>query len=139
MADVCITEYTDPGCPWAYSAEPFRRRLTWLYGDALEWQVARVALAGSPQEYLDKGFTPEKQSASFKKISHDHHMPIDTSVRERLGGAAPAPRPPRAGRRRPAGGAHPRPPRGHPRPPARARRDAPAAAPPAHPPLLRRA
>ena len=27
MADVGITEYTDPGCPWAYSAEPFRRRL----------------------------------------------------------------------------------------------------------------
>ncbi len=24
--DVCITEYTDPGCPWAWSAEPFRRR-----------------------------------------------------------------------------------------------------------------
>ena len=38
MADVCITEYTDPGCPWAYSAEPFRRRLSWLYGDG-----ARVA------------------------------------------------------------------------------------------------
>jgi len=89
-ADVCITEYTDPGCPWAYSAEPFRRRLTWLYGDALEWQVALVGLAGSPQEYLDKGFTPEKQSASFKKISHDHHMPIDTSVRERLAATIPA-------------------------------------------------
>jgi hypothetical protein len=33
VADVCITEYTDPGCPWAYSAESFRGRLTWLYGD----------------------------------------------------------------------------------------------------------
>ena len=40
-ADVCITEYTDPGCPWAYSAEPFRRRLTWLYGDRLEWRVSQ--------------------------------------------------------------------------------------------------
>jgi len=26
-AEVRITEYTDPGCPWAWSAEPFRRRL----------------------------------------------------------------------------------------------------------------
>ena len=25
-ADVVIHEFTDPGCPWAYSAEPFRRR-----------------------------------------------------------------------------------------------------------------
>ena len=36
--DVCITEFTDPGCPWAYSAEPFRRRLRWLYGDKSAWQ-----------------------------------------------------------------------------------------------------
>jgi hypothetical protein len=51
MADVCITEYTDPGCPWAYSAEPFRRRLNWLYGDRLEWRVRLVGLAESPDEY----------------------------------------------------------------------------------------
>ena len=40
-AEVCITEFTDPGCPWAYSAEPFRRRLNWLYGDALEWKYVQ--------------------------------------------------------------------------------------------------
>jgi hypothetical protein len=33
MAAVRIVEYTDPACPWAYSAEPGRRRLDWLYGD----------------------------------------------------------------------------------------------------------
>ena len=27
MATVRITEFTDPGCPWAFSAEPFRRRI----------------------------------------------------------------------------------------------------------------
>jgi predicted DsbA family dithiol-disulfide isomerase len=89
-ADVCITEYTDPGCPWAYSAEPFRARLTWLYGDAIEWQVALVGLAASEQEYLDKGFTPERQSAAFKKISREHRMPIDTTVRARMAATIPA-------------------------------------------------
>ena len=34
-ADVVIFEFTDPGCPWAYSAEPFRRRINWLYGDRI--------------------------------------------------------------------------------------------------------
>ena len=58
MADVCITEYTDPGCPWAYSAEPVRRRLGWLYGDSLEWRVRMVGLDDSAEEYLDRGFTP---------------------------------------------------------------------------------
>ena len=89
-ADVCITEYTDPGCPWAYSAEPFRRRLTWLYGDRLEWRVKLVGLAESPDEYLKKGFTPEKQARSFASIARDHGMPIDSSVRPRMAATMPA-------------------------------------------------
>jgi predicted DsbA family dithiol-disulfide isomerase len=90
MADVCITEYTDPGCPWAYSAEPFRRRLSWLYGDALEWRVRMVGLAASPDEYLERGFTPERQSRAFASIARDHGMPIDTSVRPRMAATMPA-------------------------------------------------
>jgi len=90
MADVCITEYTDPGCPWAYSAEPFRRRLSWLYGDALEWRVRMVGLAASPDEYLERGFTPERQSRAFASIARDHGMPIDTSVRPRMAATIPA-------------------------------------------------
>src|SRR3954452_24575917 len=89
-ADVCITEYTDPGCPWAYSAEPFRRRLSWLYGDRLEWRVRMVGLAESPDEYLDRGFTPERQSSSFATIAREHGMPIGTSVRPRMAATIPA-------------------------------------------------
>ena len=43
MAELTITEYTDPGCPFAWSAEPTRWRLQWLYGDQLEW-VVRLSL-----------------------------------------------------------------------------------------------
>src|SRR6476659_8050626 len=53
--DVRITEYPEPGWPWAYSAEPFRRRLNWLYGERLEWKARMVGLAGSPKEYAKKG------------------------------------------------------------------------------------
>ena len=90
MADVCITEYTDPGCPWAYSAEPFRRRLSWLYGERLEWRVRMVGLAEAPEEYVDRGFTPERQSSAFAMIARDHGMPIDTSVRPRMAATVPA-------------------------------------------------
>jgi predicted DsbA family dithiol-disulfide isomerase len=89
-AEVAITEYTDPGCPWAYSAEPFRRRLTWLYGDRLEWNVRMVGLADSPEEYLEKGFTTDKLSAAYKKISREHGMPIDTRERPRMAATMPA-------------------------------------------------
>ena len=90
VSDVCITEFTDPGCPWAWSAEPFRRRLSWIYGDAVEWRSAMVVLAEDPQEYVDKGFTPERQAESFKRISADHGMPIDTRERPRMAATAPA-------------------------------------------------
>jgi predicted DsbA family dithiol-disulfide isomerase len=89
-ADVCITEFTDPGCPWAWSAEPFRRRLQWLYGDALKWERRMVVLADDPQEYLDKGFTPEKQAKAYVTIGRDHGMPIATSLRPRMAATAPA-------------------------------------------------
>jgi predicted DsbA family dithiol-disulfide isomerase len=89
-ADVVITEFTDPGCPWAYSAEPFRLKLRWLYGDAIEWRPRMVVLAEDPQEYLDKGFTPERLSSAYATIAHDHGMPIDTSLRPRMAATAPA-------------------------------------------------
>ncbi len=90
MPAVRIHEFTDPACPWAYSAEPFRRRLDWLYGDALEWDVRMVVLSDTPEDYLAKGFTPEKFARSFRQIAHDHGMPIDTSVRPRMAASLPA-------------------------------------------------
>ncbi|MFP5364281.1 MAG: DsbA family protein [Thermoleophilia bacterium] len=88
--DVCIAEFTDPGCPWAWSAEPFRRRLQWLYDGRLDWSHRMVVLADDPQEYLDKGMTPAKMAARAAQIAHDHGMPIDTSVRPRMHATAPA-------------------------------------------------
>ncbi len=90
MPDVLITEFTDPGCPWAYSAEPFRRRLTWLYGDAIAWEVRVVGLSESPRDYEERGFDTHAQAEAFKRISHDHGMPIDTRERPRMAATLPA-------------------------------------------------
>src|ERR1700759_1454717 len=89
-ADVCITEYTDPGGPWAYSAEPFRRRLSWVYGERLAGRLRMVGLTESPEESLDRGFTAERQASAFAKIAREHGMPIDTSVRPRMAATVPA-------------------------------------------------
>ena len=90
MAVVRITEFTDPACPWAYSAEPFRRRLDWLYGEDLVWEVRMVGLSESPEEYEAKGFTPKRLSDGYRRIAHDHGMPIDTAVRPRMSATVPA-------------------------------------------------
>ena len=90
MAELTITEYTDPGCPFAWSAEPTRWRLQWLYGDQLEWVVRMVGLAEDGSVYEDKGFTAERMSESFRRLSQAHHMPMDTSLRPRRAGTIPA-------------------------------------------------
>ena len=90
MAAVRIVEYTDPGCPWAYSAEPVRRRIDWLYGDDIDWDVRMVVLADSPDEYHDRGFTSVRQAAAFAKIAREHGMPIDTRQRARVAATRPA-------------------------------------------------
>lgn len=90
MAELTITEYTDPGCPFAWSAEPARWRLRWLYGDQLEWVVRMVGLAQDGSVYEEKGFTTERMSESFRRLSQAHHMPMDTSLRPRMAGTVPA-------------------------------------------------
>ena len=88
--DVCVTEFTDPGCPWAWSAEPFRRRLQWLYDGKLDWSRRMVVLADSCDEYEAKGFTTDAQARALSAIARDHGMPIDTAKRPRMAATAPA-------------------------------------------------
>ena len=89
-ADVVITEFTDPACPWAYSAEPFRLRLDWLYGDAIEWRPRMVGLSESPEEYEEKGLTPERLAGSMAKIAAEHGMPMETAPPARMQATLPA-------------------------------------------------
>lgn len=90
MAQLTITEYTDPGCPFAWCAEPARRRLDWLYGDTIRWELRMVGLADAPAVYERIGFTPERQSESFRRLSEAHHMPMDTGLRPRMSATLPA-------------------------------------------------
>ena len=91
MADVRIIEYTDPGCPWAYSAEPIRRRIEWLYGDRPRLGRPHGRPRRSPQDYLDKGFTPGAPGARrYAQIAREHGMPIDTAQRSRVAATRPA-------------------------------------------------
>jgi hypothetical protein len=49
-----------------------------------------VGLAESADEYVERGFTPERQSSAFAMIAREHGMPIDTSVRSRMAATVPA-------------------------------------------------
>jgi predicted DsbA family dithiol-disulfide isomerase len=84
MASLTIREFTDPACPFAFSAEPARLKLTWLYGDQIEWQPRMVVLSESASEYEAKGLTPEKLAAGMESIQRRYGMPIDPCERPRM-------------------------------------------------------
>ncbi len=89
-ADVVIWEFTDPSCPWAYSAEPFRRRINWLYGERIVWRTVMAGLWAAPEEMLEKGITPAVQAAGLRRIARAHGMPFDTTERPRMAASIPA-------------------------------------------------
>jgi len=85
-----ITEYTDPSCPWAYSAEPFRHRIGWLYEGNVSWEPRLVVLADSAADQAERGMTPERVAELHARIAHEHRMPIDTRPPARVAGTRDA-------------------------------------------------
>ncbi len=84
MSALTIREFTDPACPFAFSAEPARQRLRWLFGDQIEWEPRMVVLSESPSDYDATGFTPAKQVDAMEKIQRRYGMPIDSRPRPRM-------------------------------------------------------
>lgn len=87
---VHIEHFTDPNCPFAYSSEPIRRRLQWLFGDQLSWRTRMVVLTESGAEYEARGQTVEKVAKTYERLSRSHGMPFDVTPRSHLPGTAPA-------------------------------------------------
>jgi predicted DsbA family dithiol-disulfide isomerase len=73
-APVLIRHYTDPSCPFAFSAERQRLRLLWLYGPQIEWELHMVVLA---EERPGDAFPPERVSATRRELQLRYGMPID--------------------------------------------------------------
>ncbi len=83
---ITIQEFTDPACPWAFSAEPTRYRLRWLYGDALRITRPMIVLTESGDEYLARGFDTPQLAAAFAQIQHQYGMPITAEQVARMPG-----------------------------------------------------
>ncbi len=87
MAQVSVTHFSDPGCPWAYSASPALAVLRWRYGDQLDWRLVTIGLSEDPNRYVELGYTPTRMSVGnlgFRRYG----MPFDFEPRAR--GAATA-------------------------------------------------
>jgi protein-disulfide isomerase-like protein with CxxC motif len=84
------THFTDPGCPWAYSASPALAALQWRYGAQLEWRLVTIGLTEDAQQYLDRGYKPVRQSLGYMMFRDRFGMPFSTTPRSRVSATAPA-------------------------------------------------
>jgi 2-hydroxychromene-2-carboxylate isomerase len=78
-----LTHFTDPACPFAFSAEPVRMRLRWHYGDQLVWRTRMIVLTLEPGE-------AERLAEGAPNLQRIHGMPIDPVPYARPASSEPA-------------------------------------------------
>lgn len=83
------TLFSDPGCPWGYSADRCEAALQWRYGDQLEWDLVMIGLAEDGSQYTEKGFTPEKMAAIMPNFSKMFGMPFQYEPKDHMPATSP--------------------------------------------------
>ena len=84
-----VTHFSDPGCPWAWSARPGHAVLRWRYGDALQWRLVTIGLTEHADQYVERGYTPAGQARGYQYFRR-YGMPFATTPRERVAGTGRA-------------------------------------------------
>jgi 2-hydroxychromene-2-carboxylate isomerase len=84
MGKISVTHFTDPGCPFAYSASPALAVLRWRYGDQLDWRLVTIGLAEDPQRYIDAGYTPTRSTIGQQSYFKRFGMPLLMQPRARV-------------------------------------------------------
>jgi len=83
-----IQHFSDPGCPWAWSASPHLSVLHWRYGDQLRWRLVMIGLTEHGGEYERRGYTAEGMARGFRTFRR-RGMPFATLPREHVHGTWP--------------------------------------------------
>src|SRR3954470_10192260 len=88
IVSVQVTHFSDPGCPWAWSASPAIAALKWRYGDQLEWRNVMIGLTETGTVYEQRGYTPAGQARGYRTF-RERGMPFATEPRDRVHGTWP--------------------------------------------------
>lgn len=89
-APLQATLFTDPGCPWGYSANPDLSALRWRYGSQIDWRVVMIGLAESPDRYVNLGYTPTRAAIGYRSFGRRFGMPFALAPRARVVGTGRA-------------------------------------------------
>jgi len=79
-----VTHFSDPGCPWAYSASPALAVLRWRYGTQLRWRHVMIGLTESAEQYVARGYTPVRAALGYGRYARRYGMPFTRHPRARM-------------------------------------------------------
>jgi 2-hydroxychromene-2-carboxylate isomerase len=86
---IAVTHFTDPGCPWAYSAWPAHTTLKFRYGEQLRWTLVMIGLTEDAGQYAARGYTPTRSAIGYERFRR-FGMPFQITPKERLSATSPA-------------------------------------------------
>jgi predicted DsbA family dithiol-disulfide isomerase len=87
---ISVTHFSDPGCPWAYSVSPALAVLRWRYGSQLEWRLVTIGLTEHAEQYVARGYTPQRSARGYLTFRRRWGMPFATEPRRRVIGTSRA-------------------------------------------------
>ena len=88
-AVIDITHFTDPGCPWAYSAWPAHATLRWRYGDQLRWTLVMIGPTEDAGQYAARGYSPTRSALGYGRFRR-FGMPFEITPKARPSATSPA-------------------------------------------------
>jgi 2-hydroxychromene-2-carboxylate isomerase len=80
---IAVSHFSDPGCPWAWSAAPSHAVLAWRYGAQLSWRHVLIGLSERAADYDARGYRPESGALGYLRRFSPLGMPFDVTPRPR--------------------------------------------------------
>ena len=84
-----VIHFSDPGCPWAYSASPAHTTLRWRYADRLRWTLVTIGLTEDAGAYAARGYTATRLAIGYTTFRR-FGMPFQITPKPRLSATSPA-------------------------------------------------
>ena len=90
QASIQATLFSDPACPFAYSANPALRVIEWRYGNQIDWRLVLVGLSENTERYASSGYTPARQAQGTVMFRDRWGMPFAPAPKARLAASSRA-------------------------------------------------
>src|SRR6476620_793607 len=83
---LAATLFTDPGCPWAYSANPALRVLEWRFRDQFSWRLVMIGLREEASDTAVRTYDPDRALARWKVFESRYGMQFAVEPKSRAAG-----------------------------------------------------